>query len=230
MTQSFKLGLKAAKPLAIIGEIKRRSPSKGPLNLKLDPAQLAKIYAEEGLAAISVLTNKDFGGSLKDLEAVRQAVNLPILRKDFIETKAEINQTAASGAQAVLLIAPNLSVKQLKDCCGWAKQVNLEPVVEIQSVDDIAKATLVGAEIILVNQRNNPQSSQARVNFTKASQLASSLPANSLKIAASGIEVAGGTPLSEVIASGYQAVLVGEALVTAPDIRTKLRQLNSYSN
>lgn len=203
----FKEALQA-DGLSVIAEIKRKSPSKGFLNESLDPAELAKCYVAGGAAAISVLTDEaGFGGTLKDLRAVIEACpGTPVLRKDFIIDIKQLDETARAGAHAVLLIAAALK-ERLPEFVREAKKYGLETLVEVHDADELALAEASGAEIIGVNNRSLETFA---ISLDTAIKLK---PRSVVAVAESGIENAEHAALMR--RAGYDAVLVGEALVKA---------------
>ena len=214
--------------VGLIAEVKRRSPSRGPINLNLDPGHLASEYAKSSVAVgISVLTDADkFGGSPEDLAAVRQAVgsDFAILRKDFLSVREDIDASVAMGANAVLLIVSDLG-DRLADLHAYAMERGVEALVEVRTMEEIGVAVAAGAKMIAVNQRGDPKSPDMTVDCEKAVRLAPYLPEGIVKVAASGIGVPGGTDMAEIAEAGYHAALVGEALVTAEDPYERARQL-----
>lgn len=219
---SFKKAL-LANPFAIIAEIKRRSPAKGKLASIDSPAHLAQAYIAGGAAAISVLTEENyFGGSLEDLIEVKKVSEIhqcPLLRKDFIISEEQIIESAVAGASAILLIVTAIKHNLLK-LLRFAEQCQLEVIVEIHDRKELDLAIESGAEIIAVNNRNlqtlsvNPQNCLDLIEF---------IPRDKLAIAASGIHHAEQAKILRQ--AGYQAILVGEALVTANDPQVFLHEL-----
>lgn len=207
--------------LAVIAEIKRKSPSKGILNSSLDPVQLARQYVSGGAAAISVLTDKDgFGGSLQDLQAVVEACpGIPVLRKDFIVDIKQLYETARTGAHAVLLIA-NVLQDRLAEFIAEAKKYGLETLVEVHDIYELHLAQNAGAEIIGVNNRNL---STFAVSLDTSISLAPHFSTSIIKVAESGIE--NKEHAARMRCAGYDAVLVGEALVKAQDPKTLIQEL-----
>jgi indole-3-glycerol phosphate synthase len=213
--------IRSGRP-AVIAEIKRRSPSKGELAPDLDPATLAAAYLAGGATALSVLTDAEFfGGSPADVAAARQAApNLPILRKDFTVDGRDVADARTMGADAVLLIVAALSPGDLARMRGLAEGLGLAAVVEVHDTDELRIALKAGAEIIGVNQRNLHT---FKIDPERAAHLATFIPDGVLKIAESGIH----TPaqVDALAEAGYDAILVGEQLVTAPDPAQALRTL-----
>ncbi|MCY4257113.1 MAG: indole-3-glycerol-phosphate synthase [bacterium] len=217
----FKQALIASNKLSIIAEVKRRSPSRGNLNTTLDPAQLAVAYRDGGAVCLSVLTNQAmFGGNSNDLRKAATASGLPVLRKDFITTTQDVYESQEMGADAILLIVADLATPapsdpDLKELHSLALSLGMDVLVEVKSPDELDLALAANAEIIGVNQRAKPKSQAYTMDFQRAQQMAPLLPNNVVKVAESGIGVAGGTTIDEVRQAGYDAALIGEALVTA---------------
>lgn len=201
--------------IKVIAEIKRKSPAKGDFAPIADPCALAQAYIAGGASAISVLTdNFAFGGSVHDLEKLAQAAetkNIPLLRKDFLIDPLQIAESIVYGADMVLLIVAALG-NTLDQMLQKTRKLHIAAVVEVYQYDEIQMVTDAGAEIILVNNRNLKT---FETNTDTAFQLATHLPKNAIKIAASGIA----TPAlaKAYFQAGYAAVLVGETLVTAQD-------------
>jgi indole-3-glycerol phosphate synthase len=199
-------------PLALIAEIKRRSPSKGDLAPDLDPVERAQAYEAAGAEAISVLTEPDrFGGSLDDLRAVVAAVHVPVLRKDFIIDPYQIWEAADAGAAAVLLIAAALPSGSLGALLDECHDCGLDALVEVHDADDLERAYSVGATMMGVNNRDLRT---LEVDLSVSEDLGALIGACVLFISESGI----GAPSDarRVRAAGAQAILVGEALVGTP--------------
>ena len=205
----------------VIAEIKRRSPSKGDLAPDLDPAVLAKAYDAGGAKALSVLTDREFfGGSPEDLAAARSVVNLPVLRKDFTVDERDICDARIMGADAVLLIAAVLSDEELKRFHVLATELDLAAIVEVHDEAEVKRALVVHANMLGVNQRDLRT---FEVDPGRALRLARTIPSGMLKIAESGI--GGPDDLKRLADAGYDAALLGEHLVTAPDPAEALREL-----
>ena len=206
-----------APGLSVIAEVKRRSPSKGELNPDLDPALVAKSYAEGGAAALSVLTDRAyFGGSPDDLGAARSAVDLPALRKDFTVDARDIADARIMGADAVLLIVAALSDEELARFHALADELAMAALVEVHDDHELDRAIAAGAAIVGINQRNLRT---FEVDRTLAARLGERIPAGIAKVAESGIRDAHDVP------PGFDAVLVGESLVTSSDPSAALRAL-----
>jgi len=199
-------------PLAVIAEIKRRSPSKGDIAPDLDAVEQARAYEAAGAEAISVLTEPDrFGGSLDDLRAVAAAVDLPVLRKDFIIDPYQVWETADAGAAAVLLIAAALPSGALGALLDECHDCGLDALVEIHDADDLERACSVGATMMGVNNRDLHT---LEVDLAVSEALGALIERCVLFVSESGI----GAPSDarRVRAAGAQAILVGEALVATP--------------
>lgn len=209
-----------APGLSVISEVKRSSPSKGALADIPDPAALAREYAAGGATAISVLTERRrFNGSLADLIAVREAVDTPLLRKDFIVTEYQLWEARAAGADLALLIVASLSDADLARLHGLALELGLTPLVEVHTEEETARAVALGAELIGVNNRNLQT---LEVDLAQFERLADMIPADRVKVAESGIlSVA---DVERVAAAGAGAILVGEALVRHGDPRASVAE------
>jgi indole-3-glycerol phosphate synthase len=210
----------------LIAELKRASPSKGLLAAGLDPLAAARVYAENGAAAISVLTDaKFFLGSLETLQAVRAQpeVGLPLLRKDFILDPAQVYEACAAGADALLLIAAALHEDALlADLHALALELGLAPLVEVHSAAEVERACrLTGLKLVGINNRDL---ATFQVSLETSERLRPLLPPGVAAVAESGIFSA--ADVARLAAAGFDAVLVGEALVTAPDMARKVRELS----
>jgi indole-3-glycerol phosphate synthase len=202
-----------APGLGVIAEVKRRSPSAGVLAADLDAGRQAGRYETGGAAAISVLTEPDhFAGSTVDLTAVRLAVDLPVLRKDFLLHPAQVWQSRALGADAVLLIVAILDDATLAALLGTAHDAGLAALVEVHTEAEAERAVAAGAPIVGVNNRDL---ATFRVDLAIAETVRASLPAGTITVAESG--VSGPEGAARMAAAGFDAILVGEALVRAPD-------------
>jgi indole-3-glycerol phosphate synthase len=222
--RGFTAALRSAPtPMAVIAEIKRRSPSKGDLNPDLDPATLAKTYEAAGAACLSVLTDAEFfGGSVGDLQAARAATGLPVLRKDFTVDPRDVCDARIMGADCVLLIVAALDGTELADLHGLAADVGIDVLVEVHDEAELDRAVAAGAGLIGVNQRDLVTFA---VDTARAVRMAPLIPAGVVRVAESGIR--DGRDTATLAAAGYHAVLVGETLVTAEDPGATLEQLCS---
>jgi indole-3-glycerol phosphate synthase len=207
--------------ISVIAEVKRASPSRGALAPIHDPAALARDYADGGAATISVLTEgRRFDGSLDDLKAVRGAVSVPVLRKDFIVTSYQLWEARAYGADLVLLIVAALSDPELEGLIERARSIGLTPLVEVHEPDEIARAVDAGADLVGVNARNLKTLEVDRDTFAR---LAPKIPDGVVRVAESGIR--GPHDVIEYAREGADVVLVGELLVTGKDPRTAVADL-----
>ena len=213
--------LRRADGIPVIAEIKRASPSKGHLTDIDDPLALAREYAQGGASAISVLTEgRRFLGSLADLDAVRAAVDIPVLRKDFIVTDYQVYEARAHGADLILLIVAALDDTRLKTLLDLAHELGMHVLVETHTREEIARAVAAGARIIGINARNLKD---LRVDVTRYAELAADLPDDVIRVAESG--VFGAVELEDYARAGADAVLVGEGVATADDHRLAVERL-----
>ncbi|MGF1664940.1 MAG: indole-3-glycerol phosphate synthase TrpC [Acidimicrobiia bacterium] len=213
----------AASGLGIIAEVKRRSPSRGPLALDLDPVERAGAYERGGAAAVSVLTEPDhFAGSDADLMAVRASVSLPVLRKDFTLTAAQIWEARAIGADAILLIVAALDDAILRSLLDTADEVGVAALVEVHDESEAERALQAGARIVGVNNRDL---TTFHVDLATSERLAPILSGCEVTIAESGILKP--ADAARMAAAGYDAVLVGESLVRSGDPATALAALRT---
>jgi indole-3-glycerol phosphate synthase len=207
--------------VAVIAEVKRASPSKGAMAAIADPAALAVDYEAGGASVISVLTEgRRFAGSLADLAAVRAAVQVPVLRKDFVVTSYQLWEARAHGADMVLLIVAALEQNALVSLVERALSIGLIPMVEVHADEELERALDAGAKIIGVNARDL---ATLEVDRTVFARLAPQIPDGVVKVAESGIR--GPHDLLAYAASGADAVLVGESLVTGKDPRSAVADL-----
>ena len=212
---------RGARRVQIIAEVKRASPSKGVLAGGLDPLAQARRYAEAGAAAVSVLTDqKYFRGSLDDLIAVRAAVDVPLLRKEFIIDEYQLWEARAAGADAVLLIVAALDPSALRDLFDACKGVGLSTLVEAHTAAELEGALALGAPVVGINNRNL-QTLETSLDASIARL--PRIPPGTVAVSESGIHAR--ADVERVVAAGAQAVLVGEALVRADDVAAKLRDL-----
>lgn len=212
-TRGFRAGLAASECLAVIAEVKRRSPSKGDLNVGLDPAALAGDYERGGASCVSVLTDVEFfGGSVADLQVARQACALPVLRKDFTVSERDVLDARLMDADCVLLIAAALDDAELGAFHALAIEVGLDALVEVHDEAELERALAVGATLIGVNQRDLVT---FEVDHDRARRMAALMPTTVVSVAESGVR--GQADAAALRAAGYDAVLVGESLVKAGD-------------
>lgn len=212
-TRGFRGALAGRTSLGVIAEIKRRSPSKGDLNADLDPAEMARSYERGGAACLSVLTDVEhFGGSVADLQAARSACSLPVIRKDFTVDERDVLDARIMGADCVLLIAAALDRSELVGFHALAVDVGLDVLVEIHDERELEHALDAEATLIGVNQRDLVT---FQVDHERAVRMAGVIPAHAVKVAESGVR--GADDARSLRAAGYDAVLVGETLVTSGD-------------
>jgi indole-3-glycerol phosphate synthase len=197
----------------LIAEIKRASPSKGALAEIADPAKLATQYAQGGASVISVLTEeRRFKGSIEDFEIVRKAVDLPLLRKDFIVTEYQVIESRAIGADLQLLIVAALSDSQLRDFYQMTAEMRMNSLIEVHDEQELERAIKVGAKIIGINSRNLKT---LEVDPSAFNRLLPLIPNGVIRVAESGITCR--ADVEEIAALGGNAILVGETLVRAGD-------------
>jgi indole-3-glycerol phosphate synthase len=205
----------------VIAEFKRRSPSAGPLRAGAEVAELVRAYERGGACALSVLTEgPHFDGSLDDLRAARQASELPLLRKDFIVDRYQLYEARAAGADAVLLIVAALEQRELAALHERARELGLDVLVEVHDQAELAVALAIGARLIGINNRDLRDFS---VEVERTSQLLEHVPPEVTVVSESGID--GPECVRSLAREGVAAVLVGEALMRAPDPEQALRGL-----
>ena len=210
-----------ADGVSVIAEVKRSSPSRGELATISDPAALAADYEAGGAATISVLTEeRRFGGSLDDLRAVRAAVGIPVLRKDFIVTSYQLWEARAAGADLALLIVAALTDNELGGLVDRARSIGLTPLVEVHTAGEIDRAVAAGADLIGVNARDLKTLQVDRDTFAR---LVPSIPDHVVRVAESGVR--GPHDVLDYARSGADVVLVGESLVTGRDPRSAVADL-----
>lgn len=221
---SFVLVLrKGSSPfIKVIAEVKRRSPSKGALATDLDVAALAETYRVAGASAISVLTDEEyFGGSLDDLRTVRRTVDLPVLRKDFTVSENDVLDAVEAGASAVLLIVAALSDAELSSFLTLSGECGIDALVEVHDATEARRAVEAGAQIIGINQRNLRTFD---VDPEHAASLISELPRECLRVCESGLSSV--SDVERAADSGFDAILVGEAFITASDPATTVKSFS----
>ncbi len=205
----------------LIAEVKRSSPSGGVLCPDFNPVELAKSYAQGGAAAISVLTEANyFEGSIDYLAAIREEVRLPLLRKDFIFDPYQVYESSAYGADALLLIVAILSQEQLEKLLSLSHNLGLRCLVEVHNEDEVERALLSQAKIIGINNRDL---NTFTIDINTTHRLLPLIPRQRIVVSESGISSR--SDVEKLEGWGVNAVLVGEALVTASDVRNKVREL-----
>ena len=227
-----KLGSKGSKKdfaaalkgddIRLIAEVKMASPSRGVLRTDLDPVELARIYAQNGAAAISVMTEERyFGGSLENLAAIGEAMdNIPLLRKDFIFDPYQVYESRAGGASALLLIVAILSDSELSELLSLSHELGLMCLVEVHNQAELERAIMSGAQIIGINNRDLKTFA---VDLETTGRLRPRIPKDRVVVSESGIKDRG--DVQKLRQWGVDAMLVGEALVTAGDIDKKVKEL-----
>lgn len=214
-----KLSVDSTSHLAVIAEIKRRSPSKGDLNPDLDPKQMASLYELGGASCVSVLTDEEFfGGSRSDLMAARESIGLPVLRKDFTVSLNDVCDARLMGADCVLLIVAALSPSELSSMHRLAVQLGLDVLVEVHDEPELEIALDCGARLVGVNQRDLKT---FEVDRARAVRMVPLMPANVVKVAESGVVDV--DDARELRSAGYHAILVGESLVRSSNPGEMLR-------
>jgi len=216
----FALALKGG-PVRLIAEVKQASPSRGTLRPNFNPTELAMTYAQGGTSAISVLTEASyFKGSIDYLAAIRQMVGLPLLRKDFIFDPYQIYESRAYGADALLLIVAILRREQLKELLSLSHSLGLKCLIEVHSETEVERALLSGAEIIGINNRDL---STFAVDINTTGRLCPLMPQQKIVVAESGIKSR--NDVKKLMDWGVNAVLIGEALVTADNVLARMKEL-----
>lgn len=205
----------------IIAEIKRASPSRGAIRADLDPAEFARRYERGGASAVSVLTDERFfGGSLADLEAVKAATGLPVLRKDFLVDPYQVFEARRRGADAVLLIARAVSQRDLERLLLDVRGLGMEALVEIHEESDLEKALAAGCRLVGINNRDLQT---FRVDLAVTERLVRQIPSQIVVVSCSGIRRR--EEILRLEQAGVKAFLIGESLVAAEDPEAALREL-----
>jgi len=219
LQKTFTEAIKERQTMGVIAEIKRASPSKGMINHDVDPVKQATFYENHGASAISVLTDKPFfKGSMDDLKAVRQAVDLPILCKDFIIDKVQIDQAQAAGANIILLIAAALDEKELSELYEYAVSLQLEVICEVNNEDEMQLVLDLGATLIGINNRDLKTFD---VDLDTTNRLAHLITNEDvILIGESGISTK--ENVEKLAESGAEAILVGETFMRANDVGATL--------
>jgi indole-3-glycerol phosphate synthase len=219
--RGFTAAIEATPHLAVIAEIKRRSPSKGDLNASLDASQMARSYQTGGASCLSVLTDvPHFGGSVDDLQTARGACTLPVIRKDFTVDVRDVLDARIMGADCVLLIAAALSADELSAFIQMAKMIDIDALVEVHDERELDMAMEADATLVGVNQRDLITFA---VDHERAVRMGQLIPSHLTKVAESGVR--GREDALSLRAAGYDAVLVGEHLVTSSDPAQALTDL-----
>ncbi|HWP59766.1 MAG TPA: indole-3-glycerol phosphate synthase TrpC [Candidatus Acidoferrales bacterium] len=205
----------------IIAEVKRASPSQGLIRADFDPVSIARAYARNGASALSVLTEERyFQGSLRYLEEIRNAVALPLLRKDFVFDPYQVVESRSYGADAVLLIAAILSLADLRALREQAESLDMHALVEVHTEDELERAVRSGARVIGINNRDLRS---FKVDLTTTERLAPKAPPGTLLVCESGLETE--AQLRRIERAGVSAFLIGETLMRAADPGARLKEL-----
>jgi indole-3-glycerol phosphate synthase len=210
--------------LGVIAEVKRRSPSRGDIDTSLDPADAARDYARGGATCLSVLTDREyFSGSPEDLAAARAATEMPVLRKDFTVSAADVYDARIMGADAVLLIVAALSDDELARFCDIAGEIGLDALVEVHDEAELERALSIDTRLVGVNQRDLQT---FEVDGHRAEQLGAGIPIGVVAVAESGVRDA--ADAARLAAAGFAAVLVGESLVRSGDRAAAVAALRGH--
>ena len=219
---SFKSAIRRPGKISFIAEIKQASPSAGVLRKDFAHMELARSFAESGVNAISVVTEEDFFlGKVNFIEDIKKEIRLPVLRKDFILDTVQILESRVAGADAVLLIMAALDQEKLKKLYAYAKELGMDVLVEVHTENELKKALSLGADIIGVNNRNLHT---FQVSLESSHKLLAFIPDDVVKVSESGIN----SRKDVLLLKGWRtdAVLVGEAIMKAHDVREKINELH----
>lgn len=220
-TRDFCTALSTPNCVHLIAEVKKKSPSKGIIREDFDPVSIARTYAENGASAISVLTDREFfAGELAYLSAIRGAVRLPLLRKDFTIDPYHIYQARLAGADAVLLIVSILTLTQLREFIEIARSLGLASLVEVHTEAELELALTAGAEIVGINNRDLKT---FHTDIGTTFRLRDSIPTDKVVVSESGINTH--RDVMKLKEAGINAILVGESLMRSPNIGDKVREL-----
>lgn len=221
--RSLKDAIEKSEKIALIAELKRKSPSRGMLRERFDPVSLGQSLEAAGASALSVLTDEYyFEGNLEFMRDVKQFTEVPVIRKDFIIDPYQVYEAVFHGADAVLLIVRILPDENLINCLQVADDLGIDALVEVHSAHDMQSALSCGAKIIGINHRDL---STLEINTSLTEQLVPQIPSGKIIVAESGIRDA--KDVARMKALGVHALLIGEALMTAPDPALKVKQLFS---
>jgi indole-3-glycerol phosphate synthase len=219
--RDFAGALRRRSEVRLLAEVKRRSPSAGPIRADADAPTVAGWYEAGGAAAVSVLTDgRFFGGSLGDLVAVREAISLPVLRKDFVIDEMQVLEARAAGADAILLIVRILEQPRIVDLLGLAAELGMATLVEAHDAEELDRALAAGARLLGVNNRDL---ATFQTDMELSIRLAPTVPAGVTFVAESGIRTTG--DVRRLGEAGVDAILVGESLMRQPDPASSAREL-----
>jgi indole-3-glycerol phosphate synthase len=220
-TRGFSKALSGEGDIRLIAEVKKASPSKGVIREDFDPVKIARTYEESGASCISVLTEKKFfHGSLGYLSGIRKAVDIPLLRKDFIIDEYQIFEARAAGADAILLIAACLDRRQMEDFLGVAAGIGLDVLVESHTYKELDKSLLAGVKLVGINNRDL---NTFRVDLKTTLDLLKDIPEDRIVVSESGI--GNRDDVVKLQQAGVDAILVGESLTREKDIGKKVKEL-----
>lgn len=220
-TKDFKSSISLHERINLISEVKKKSPSKGIIRTDFDPIRIAETYAENGVAAISVLTDMQFfDGRLDNLSSIREVVDVPLLRKDFTIDPYHIYQSRVSGADAILLIVAALTPIQLKEFTEIASTLSLASLVEVHTEEELEIALDVGSEIIGINNRDLKT---FHTDLATTFRLCDLIPSDKVIVSESGIHTR--EDVVSLVEVGVNAILVGESLMRSQDIGKQVRKL-----
>ncbi len=219
--RSFRRAIIVPNKLSLIAELKKKSPSQGMLRERFEPVSLAQQLESAGAAALSVLTDESyFGGHLDYLQDAKTFTQIPVLRKDFIVDPYQVYEAAQYGADAILLIVRVLTDEQLVECMQVADKLGIEPLVEVHAESELRLALSCGAHVIGINHRDLKT---FKIDATLTEKLIPRIPAGKIIVAESGLKTA--EDIKRMKGLGVHAVLIGEALMTAPDPAAKVKEL-----
>ena len=219
--RNFRQGIAVSGKLSLIAELKRKSPSRGMLRERFDPVSLAQMMQQAGASALSVLTDEFyFGGSLDFLRDVKQFTDIPALRKDFVVDPYQVYEAALYEADAVLLIVRILTEEMLVECVQAADRLGIEPLIEVHSEEELDTALRAGGAVIGINHRDL---GTFTMDPTLSARLVPRIPAGKVIVAESGIQSP--ADVKRLQRLGVHAVLIGEALMTAPNPSAKIGEL-----
>ena len=222
--RSFRQGIERSGKLSLIAELKRASPSAGAIRPDAEALEVAKVYKESGAQAISVLTDeKFFSGHLKDLEAVKGRIGLPVLRKDFLLEEYSVVEAAAAGADAVLLIVAILKETVLKKLTQLTQDLSMDALVEAHTEAELEEALQAGAKIVGINNRDL---TTFKVDLKTTERLSRRIPQDRVVVGESGLHSRADVKFLE--RQGAHAVLIGEELMRAPDVGKRIKELMGW--
>ena len=219
--RDFVAALAAARGVALIAEVKKASPSAGLIRADFHPVEIAKDYERAGAACVSVLTDEEFfQGHLDDLYAVRQAVSIPVLRKDFIVDRYQVLEARATGADCVLLIAECLDDAALRELYGFIRELGMHALVELYELENLDRVLRLDPPLVGINNRNLKT---FVTDLGHTVELAGRIPPSALLVSESGIRTRADVECLQ--AAGVRAILVGETLMSADNIEAKIHEL-----